>query len=203
MFSELDIRTQLTLANYNRWLRTFYSDRKENNDWSESYVSCGNHAAFVIEQLGFPVKDFGESNEVNEDTIDDIIKHLDKGHLVDLLHDYKDRMIFSRLPEDNRYGNHEFQIIKGGDKYFVVQGFLYAYKHSLIAYSKDEIRDMLHNIITNLSDYENKKVWGDLDLDMFKRYFRTELFMYPTLPVLKHRLVHNVVLTYDVFIKGL
>lgn len=202
MFSEHEIRTQLTCANYTKWLRgSFYSDREENNDWSKSTGSCGAHAGFVVEQLGFPVKDFRKSTEVNKDTIDNIIKHLDKGHLVDLIHNYKDGMIFSRLPKDNRYGNHQFQIIKGGDKYFVTQGFLHAFKHSLIAYSQEEIRTMLHNIITRLSDYENKKVWGDLDIDLYKKYFRTELFMYPTLPVLKHRLVHNVILTYDVYIK--
>jgi hypothetical protein len=174
---------------------------KEDDDWNKYTGSCGAHAGFVIEQLGFPVKDFREGKEVNDYTIDDVIKHLDKGHLVDLIHNYKDGMIFSRLPKDNRYGNHQFQIIKGGDEYFVTQGFLHAYKHSLIAYSKEEIRVMLHDIITHLSDYENKKVWGDLDSDLFKRYFRTELFMYPKRSVLKHRLVHNVILTYDIYVR--
>ena len=202
MFSELEIRTKLTLANYARWFRGSFYSKNEENFSDKSVGSCGSHAAFVIEQLGFPVKHFSESTEFNEHTIDDIIKHLNKGHLVDLLHDYKDRMISYRLPKDNRYGNHEFQIIKGGDKYFVTQGYMDAYKHSLIAYSQEEIRTMLQNILTRLCDYENKKVWGDLDLDLYKKYFRTELFMLNTVPVLKHRLVHNVILTYDVYIKG-
>jgi hypothetical protein len=200
MFSELDIRTKLTSENYTRWLRTsFYSKIEEGDDWNKATGACGSHALFVIEQLGFSRGDFSKKAEVNAQTIDDIITQLKKGRLVDLIHNYKDGMIFSHLPKDNRYGNHQFQIIKGGDKYFLTQGFLHAYKHSLIAYSEKEIRTMLHDIITYLSDYENKKVWGDLDLDLYKKYFRTEFFMYPKRPVLKHRLVHNVTLTYEAF----
>lgn len=200
LLSESNIRKNLTIENYNRFLRTsFYSKMKEGDDWDNETGTCGAHASFVIEQLGFKSKDFSDYNIVTINTIDNIIKNLNKGYLIDLYHNYKDKLIFSRLPKDNRYGNHQFQIIKGGDKYFVTQGFLHAYKHSLIAYSEEDIRVMLNDIITKLSDYENKKKWSDLDLDLYKKYLRTDLFMYPKRRVIPNRLVHNVVLRVDVY----
>lgn len=200
MFSEETIKNKLTLDNYNKWLKTsFYSKQTKGDDWDPKTATCGAHASFVIECLGFKTKDFRKDKEVTKDNIDSIINDLNKGYLVDLIHNYKDGMTFSRLPKDNRYGNHQFQIIKGGNKYFVTQGFLHAYKHSLISYSENEIRDMLYNIITDLCDYDNNKKWSNLNLELYKKYFRTPLFMYPKKPVIHNRLMHNIILTYDTY----
>jgi hypothetical protein len=199
-FSESQIKNNLTLAHYNKWLKgSFYWGKPKDDDWDPATGSCGAHASFVIEQLGFKVKDFGNYTLTTTSTIKDIFAALDKGYLVDLIHNYADRDMFSKLPKDNRYGNHQFQIIKGGDKYFVTQGFLHAYKHSLRGYSREEIQTMLQDILTKLSDYENTKRWGDLELDLYKKYFRTELFLYPQRRVPLDRRVHNVVLKYDVY----
>jgi hypothetical protein len=202
MFSEDYIRNHLTLYNYNKWLKmSFYSKQIKSDDWDPDTATCGAHASFVIECLGFKIKDFRKDKDVTKENIDNIIEALDKGELVDLIYNYKDKMIFSRLPKDNRYGNHQFQIIKGGDKYFITQGFLHAYKHSLISYSKCEIREILYNIINEICDYNNNKIWGDLNLELYKKYFRTPLFMYPKRPVQLNRLVHNVILSYDTYKK--
>lgn len=202
MFSETYIRNNLTLDNYNKWLKTsFYSKQEKGDDWDPATASCGAHASFVIESLGFKRKDFRKDKEVTKETIDNIIDALNKGYLIDLIHNYKDSSIFTRLPKDNRYGNHQFQIIKGGNKYFLTQGFLHAYKHSLIAYSEDEIREILNNIITELSDYDNNKKWINLNLELYKKYFRTPIFMYPKRNVILNRLVHNIILTYDIYKK--
>lgn len=200
MHSEKHIKNKLTLDNYNKWLKTsFYSKQEKGDDWDPATATCGAHASFVIESLGFKQKDFRKDITVTKEIIEDIIDNLNKGYLVDLIHNYKDGMMFSRLPKDNRYGNHQFQIIKGGNKYFLTQGFLHAYKHSLIAYTEEEIRNMLYNIITQLSDYDNNKKWGNLNLELYSKYFRTPLFMYPKRDVLLNRLIHNVILTYDIY----
>jgi hypothetical protein len=175
--------------------------QEKGDDWDPATSKCGVHAAFAIEKLGFKPKDFGDNTLVTESTIDDILTSLNKGYLIDLVHNYADYKTFNKLPKDNRYGNHQFTIIKGGDKYFVTQGFLHAYKHSLIFYTEDEIREMLLNIIRKLSDYDNNKKWGDLELELYKKYFRTELFMYPKRPVLRDRFIHGIVLKYDIYKK--
>ena len=205
VFSESKIKNNLTLANYNKWMKTSWmsgwiSRQEKGDDWDPATSKCGVHAAFTIEQLGFKPKDFGDNILVTESNIDNILTALKKGYLIDFVHNYADYK-FNNLPKDNRYGNHEFTIIKGGEKYFVTQGFLHAYKHSLVSYTEDEIREMLLNIITKLSDYDNNKKWGDLELDLYKKYFRTELFMYPKRPVLRDRLVHGINLKYDVYKK--
>jgi hypothetical protein len=200
MFSEDHIKKILTLPNYNKWLKgSFYANTPPSDDWDPKTATCGAHASFVIDALGFKTKDYRKDTLLTPSTIDKIIEQLNKGYLVDFIHNYKDSMEFSKLPKDNRYGNHQFQIVKGGNKYFITQGFLHAYKHSLIAYTEEEIRTILENIITELSDYEDNKKWSDLNLDLYEKYFRTPLFMYPKKPVLKDRLIHNVVLTYDVY----
>lgn len=175
--------------------------QEKGDDWDPATATCGVHATFAVEQLGFKPKDFADNILVTESNIDNIISALNKGYLINFVHNYADYKTFNNLPKDNRYGNHQFTIVKGGNKYFVTQGFLHAYKHSLISYTEDEIREMLFNIITKLSDYDNNKKWSDLELDLYKKYFRTELFMYPKRPVLRDRFVHGTVLKYDVFKK--
>jgi hypothetical protein len=199
VFSEHTIRSKLTERAYTKWLASsFFAKRQPDDSWNPSTGTCGSHAMFVSETLGFPTKDFGNPRLVTSSTISQILSHLDKGHLVECFHDYKDSNTFMNLPKDNRYGNHVFSIVKGGSSYFVTQGFLHAYRHSLLAYTRDEIETMLHRILDELCDYDDKKRWGDLNLPLYKEYFRTELFMFPKRKVLPNRLVHGIVLTYDV-----
>jgi hypothetical protein len=193
------IKKHLTTETYTKWLKaSFYSRFEKGDDWDPATGSCGAHAAFVEEELGFLSEptEVRTKKRVTVETIDTIIDLLNEGVMIDFIHNYKDYRTFSALPKDNRYGNHEFQILKGGDTYFVTQGFLHAYKHSLVAYSEREIREMLHDIITKLSDYESNKKWGDLELGLYKKYFKTDFFMYPKRPVLLKRPIHGVELTY-------
>ena len=198
VFTEHTIRSKLTEQAYKKWLTTsFFAKFQPNDSWDPSTGTCGSHAIFVSETLGFPTKEFGNQRLVTRVNIHHILDLVDKGHLVECFHDYKDGKTFMNLPKDNRYGNHVFSIVKGGDHYFVTQGFLHAYRHSLIPYTRDEIQTMLQRIIDELCDYEDKKHWRDLKLPLYKTYFRTELFMFPKRPVLPNRLVHGIVLTYD------
>jgi hypothetical protein len=203
MVSDEYIRKELTVPNYNKWLRnSFYSRYTEKtDDWDPKTATCGAHAAFVVEQLGFKPKDFRKSTVLETHTIGKVLALLDKGYLVDFIHNYADKATFSNLPKDNRYGNHQFQIIKGDKHYFITQGFLHAYKHSLVQYTREEIQEILQNILTELSDYENKKRWKDINDELYKEYFCTELFMYPKRPVKMDRLVHNIIVTYDYYTK--
>jgi len=203
MFSENDIKINITLEKYNRWLKTslYKNDIKKTNDWDPKTAACGVHIQFVIEQLNFKTKVFTNFIIVTENNINDIINKLKKGYLINLSHRYKNPYKFDNLPKDNRYGNHTFNIIKGGNKYFITQGFLHSYKHSLTSYSEDEIRKLLYNIITQLCDYNDNKKWGDLNLELYEKYFKTPLFMYPKQTVLLNRLVHNVILKYDTYKK--
>ncbi len=192
MISKETLKDTLTLRKYINWFQqTIQQDIAE--------ARCGTHVWWVIEALGLKQKEYAEYRTITISDISTIISLLDKGHIVNFLHDYKDRNIFNRLRKDNRYGNHEFQILKVDDTYFLTQGFQYAYLHSLIGYSRPEIEEILRNIIEKLSDYDNTKRWGDLDLSLYRKYFRTDLFMYPKLPVNKSGRVHNVVLQADVY----
>jgi hypothetical protein len=198
VFSERTLRSKLTEQAYTKWLgESFFAKKQPSDSWNPATGTCGSHAIFVSETLGFPVKDFGNKRLVTASTIPHILNFLDKGHLVEYFHDYKDRRTFMNLPKDNRYGNHVVSIIKGGSHYFVTQGFLHAYRHSLIAYSRDEIKTMLHRIVDELCDYDNNKHWRDINFPLYKEYFRTDFFMFPKRKVLPNRLVHGVVLTYD------
>lgn len=198
MLTEKELRTKLTVGNYSRWLQAHFAHKKKGDDWDPATATCGVHAWWVMEALKIPSKDFSDTRIVNLSDIPSLLDNLDKGAVLDFLHDYKDRKTMMRLHKDNRYGNHEFLILKGGDKYFVTQGYLHAYKHSLIAYSRVEIATMLETIITRMSDYENNKTWSDLDVVAFHRYFRTRPFLYPKCPIKPTGRMHNIVLTVDI-----
>ncbi len=199
MFTEKDIRTKLTAARYSHWLRANFGHKKKDDDWDPATGTCGVHAWWVLEALKIPEKEFGDYKLVTVTDIPALLGELDKGRTLSFLHDYNDRKTMLRLHKDNRYGNHEFLVLKGGDKYFVTQGFLHAYKHSLIAYTRDEIATMLRDIIEKMSDYENRKQWSDMDAAAFQRYFRTPPFLYPKLPVKLTGRMHNIVLKVDIY----
>lgn len=199
-FTEKNIKTQLTLQNYNKWLsESWLSEKEDDDDWNKQTSKCGVHSVWVIEQLGITSKEFANYEILIPKNISRILDLLDKGHLIQFNHDYKNNKTFSNLRKNNRYGNHVFNIVKGSDKYFVTQGFLNAYKHSVIHYNRSEIQDMLYDIIEKLSDYDNTKKWSDIDLPLYKKYFRTELFLYPKLPLLLNGKMHNIVLRYDIY----
>jgi hypothetical protein len=192
MINEDVLRSTLTLQNYIKWFqRTLQQDIRE--------ARCGTHVWWVIEALGLKQKEYAEYKTVRLNDIPTIISLLDKGHLINFLHNYSDGTVFTRLRKDNRYGNHEFQIIKAGDKYFLSQGFENAYLHSLVGYTRPQIEQMLKDIIEKLSDYTNTKRWGDLDASLYKKYFKTDLQMYPNLPLNTTGKVHNVVLQADIY----
>jgi hypothetical protein len=199
MFTEQGIRTKLTVSRYSQWLKAHFSHKKKDDDWDPATGTCGTHAWWVLEALNIPEKDFGDYKLVTANNIQGLLDKLDKGHILSFLHDYNDRKTMLRLHKDNRYGNHEFLILKGGDKYFVTQGFLHAYKHSLIAYTRDEIATMIRIIIEKMSDYENRKHWGDMDAAAFQHYFRTTPFLYPKLPIKPTGRMHNIVLKVDIY----
>ncbi len=81
-----------------------------------------------------------------------------------------------------------------GSHYFLSQGYLHKYKHSLRSYTKEEVKNMLEDIITNHSDYENTKKWKDIDISLHKKYFMTDLRLFPDNPPLPERKVNQIVL---------
>jgi hypothetical protein len=209
MFSEKFIRKQLTAENFEKWLQINFYDHVHNsykssitNEWNPYTGSCAMHVVFTVEQLGkkMPEKmlNYIGFKIVTENSIDHILDLLDKGKIIEFIHTYRDRHIVNHLPKENRYGSHDFAIIKASseNKYFVAQSYLHAYKHSLISYTKDEIKTMLHDIITGLSDYENNKVWSDVNMKLHKKYFRTDLKNYYGDPFKKDGKMHNIVLSY-------
>ena len=187
--TESFLRSNLTVGKYETWLK---------HNFPKSEPSCGTHMLWLYNVLGIQAPEYSHHKIIHTSDIPNILNTLDKGAMIEFLHDYKNRMITGRLAKDNIYGNHTFAILKAGDKYFVTQGFMYAYKHSLISYTRDEIEQMLGDIIDKLCDYENKKTWADADLSLFKKYFRTELFFYPKRRVKLSGRMHNVVLRMEV-----
>ena len=84
------------------------------------------------------------------------------------------------------------------NKYFLSQGFQFEYKHSLRSYTRDKIEKMLNNIIKYLCDYENKKLWKDLDLTYYKKYFKADLLVgkMSQLNVIPTKKVNDIILEY-------
>lgn len=190
-FSEAHIRKHLSTANYDSFLRKEYP--KEGQEyWDPQTGSCGFHARFVYESLG--VKEVKEFEEVKTKDIDKILDDLDKGFVLTLLHNYPTDARFFDMPKDNRYGNHIFTLVKGGAKYFMTQAYLHRYKHSLKAFSRESVKAMLADLLLHHSDPDNTKLWKDIDLSLHKKYFLTDLRIWPDLPVLPHRKVHGITL---------
>jgi hypothetical protein len=185
VFSEHFIRSKLTTKNYDKYLdRTFYFGEDPfklpaDDNWDPKTGSCAIHALFTIEALGKKVteqiKQYKGFQDVTEKNIENILSKLDKGHIIEFTHSYRNKSI--SLPRDNLYDSHDFIIVKGGNKYFLSQGFQFEYKHLLSSYTRRQVEKMLNDIVIYLCDYENIKLWKNLDLSYYKRYFKAELLV--------------------------
>ena len=198
--SEFDLRKLLTSQKYTSWLKSDsrFKDLEDGDDWDKRTARCGSHAIWVEQALGILAKEFSAFQIVTTKDVSRILSLLDAGHVLSFIHNYENEEIMFRLKKNNRYGNHEFIVLKGGDKYFVTQGFLHAYKHSLIAYTRAQIEKMFTDIIEKLCDYDDNRTWNEMELPLYKKYFRTDLFMYPKLPINPAGKVHKVVLRMDI-----
>ena len=195
MRTEKEVKEKLSLRNYSKFLNEFYPKSVSKDIqpyWDPETGSCGFHARFTLEALG--VKPYRDYTLVHLKDIDSILERLEKGEVIEFLHNYPTDAKFSDLPKDNRYGNHIFVVVKGGSHYFLSQGYLHKYKHSLRSYTKEEVKNMLEDIITNHSDYENTKKWKDIDISLHKKYFMTDLRLFPDNPPFAERKVNQIVL---------
>ncbi len=191
--TESQVREALTAAHYQSFLNTKYPKtvaKHERPYWNPETGSCGFHARFTYEALG--VKHSGDYKVVKIKDIEKLLDALDRGEVLGFLHAYPSDSVFFTLPKDNRYGNHVFVLVKGGSKYFLSQGYLHKYKHSLTAMTREEVAQMLRDIIEKHSDYEDSKTWADIDLDVHRRYFKVEARVFPDKPFLSHRKVHGI-----------
>jgi hypothetical protein len=193
MRSESSVRNALTVNQYNKYLKLHYP-KKPFKGFEEYYNSetgsCGFHARFTKEALG--VENKGETKLIHIKDIETILNDLDNEEVLEFLHGYPSDLKFSSIPKDNRYGFHIFVLVKGGSKYFMSQGYLHRYKHSLRAYTRTEIEEMLKNIITYLCDYKDIKLWKDIDFSIHKKYFLTDLSIFPNKPILPERKVNQI-----------
>jgi hypothetical protein len=206
--SEKIVRSKLTEKNYDKYLdENFYFGENPfklpaDDDWDPATGSCAMHALFTIESLGGnltkDIKNYKGFKLLNETTVDSIIKILDLGSIVELTHVYRDKNLVKTLPRNNVYDSHDFCLIKGDSKYFLSQGYQFAYKHSLKALSREQLKQMLLDIIVHLCDYDNNKVWKDLDLSYYNKYFKADLTLgkMDKLPVNPEKKVNGIVLEY-------
>lgn len=208
ILKETFIKSKLTKKNYDIYLdkNVYYGEDPyklpADDDWDPSTGSCAMHSLFTIESLGGKItdkiKNYVGFKEVNELNIANIINKLDSGSIIEFLHSYKDKSLVNKLPRNNVYDSHDFIIVKGDNKYFLSQGFQFEYKHSLRSYTRDKIEKMLNNIIKYLCDYENKKLWKDLDLTYYKKYFKADLLVgkMSQLNVIPTKKVNGIILEY-------
>jgi len=208
VFSDHFIRSKLTTKNYDTYLdKTFYFGEDPfklpaDDDWDPKTGSCAIHALFTIEALGKKItekiKGYKGFNEATVKSIENILSKLDKGHLVEFTHSYRNKSLMKSLPRNNLYDSHDFILVKGGRKYFLSQGFQFEYKHSLTSYTREQVETMLKDILIYLCDYENKKLWKDLDLSYYKKYFKAELLVgkMDQLQVDPEKRVNGIILEY-------
>jgi len=208
VLSEKIVRTKLTQKNYDAYLdeNVYYGEDPfklpADDDWDPATGTCAMHSVFTIESLGATVTDsikqYKGFKEVTEAEIDTIIKKLDSGSIIELLHVYRNKELVETLPRNNVYDSHDFCIVKGGSKYFLSQGFQFFYKHSLKAYTREQIRKMLHDIVVYLCDYANVKMWKDLNLAYYNKYFKADLTVgkMDLLPADPEKKVNGIVLEY-------
>ena len=194
MRSEKAVQTALSLSNYTSYLRTKYPPKEDFKGAEEYYDpetgSCGFHARFTKEALG--VQDKGDTTLVHLKDIVSLLNALDKGEVLEFLHGYPSDAKYTSVPKDNRYGFHIFVLVKGGSKYFMSQGYLHRYKHSLRAYTRNQIKEMLIKLILSHCDYTDTKRWKDLDLSLHTKYFGTPLRIFPDKPVYPERKVNQI-----------
>ena len=191
-FTETFIRTNLTRARYVAWAKKMKMNPQ-----------CGLHVWFCMETLGIPRKDFSEYQLVSENNITRLLQRLDRGYVLKFYHNYNTPMIVNRLGKRNRYVNHEWVVVKGGDKYFMLQGFLGVYLHSCRSYSRNELQTMLSDIVCKMSDYDNTRKWKDVDASLFRQYFGApplaiDFKTDQTYPVVPTGKMHNIVLKVDI-----
>lgn len=210
VLSEQFIRSKLTTRNYDAYLdKTFYFGEDPfklpaDDDWDPRTGSCSMHALFTIEALGKTVPDqvkqFKGFKELTENQIDTVIARLDAGNIVELIHSYRNKSLVETLPRNNVYDSHDFVLVKGGAKYFLSQGFQYEYKHSLISYTREQVRTMLNDLLLHVCDPHNKKRWKDLDLSYYKKYFKAPLLVgkLDQLTVDPNKKVNGVILEYTI-----
>lgn len=195
MRTEQEIRHLLSGKRYKNYLEEKYPKEPKFVDkvyWNPKTGSCGFHARFTLESLGVKGKD--DYKLVKIETIPTLLTRLDNGDVLSFLHNYPTDATFTKLPKDNRYGNHIFVLVKGGDKYFLSQGYLHKYAHSLTTMTREQVSKMLEDIIKNHSDYDNKKTWSDIDVSLHKKYFKTPLRLFPDSLPQPSRKVHGIVL---------
>lgn len=202
------IRKQITVKNYDIYLdeNVYHGEDPfklpADDDWDPATGTCAMHATFTIESLGATVtesiKQYKGFKEVTEERIDSIMKKLDSGSIIELLHVYRDKSLVKTLPRNNVYDSHDFILVKGGSKYFLSQGFQFFYKHSLKAYSGDQVLKMLRDIVLYLCDPDGTKKWKDLDLKYYNKYFKADLTVgkMDSLPVKPEKKVHGIILQY-------
>jgi hypothetical protein len=185
IFTEKYIRSTLTVPNYDAYLdRIVYQGEDPfklpaDDDWDPKTGTCATHALFTIDSLGGKVtenlKQYKGFKIVRDDTIDTIVEKLDLGSIIELVHTYRDKSLVETLPRNNVYDSHDFVLVKGGNKYFLSQGFQFVYKHSLKAYTKEQIKKMLHELLEYICDPDNTKQWKDLDFSYYMKYFNAIL----------------------------
>jgi hypothetical protein len=208
LLSEKFIRSKLTEGNYDRYLdqNVYFGENPfklpADDDWDPATGTCAMHSIFTMESLGAMVtpaiKNYEGFKPVTKDVIETIVKKLDSGSIIELIHVYRDKSLVKTLSRENVYDSHDFCIVKGGSRYFLSQGFQFFYKHSLKAYSREQVKKMLFDIITYLCDYDNNKKWGDLDLSYYNKYFLADLTLgkMDLLPIDSKKQVNGVILEY-------
>jgi hypothetical protein len=208
ILSEKFVRTKLTQKNYDAYLdkNVYYGEDPfklpADDDWDPATGTCAIHCLFTIESLGTTVtnsiKQYKGFKEVTEADTENIMKKLDTGSIIEFLHVYRDKSLVETLPRNNVYDSHDFCIVKGGSKYFLSQGFQFFYKHSLKAYTGDQVRKMLNDILVYLCDYDNVKKWADLNVAYYNKYFKADLTVgkMDLLPVDPEKKVNGIVLEY-------
>jgi hypothetical protein len=188
--TEAEVRKALTLAKYDRFLKEKYpraANAGQEELWNPETGSCGFHSYFTEKALG--VEDYREYEPVRRTAIPWILHLLENGEVLFFLHNYLEGdHVFQKMPKDNRYPPHMFVVVKGGDKYFLSQGYLHEYTHSLVSYTREDLVKMFEEIIDGLSDFGKTKTWADLDLHIYKKYFKVNMRMLP------HRRVNGIAL---------
>jgi len=210
VLSEQFIRSKLTTRNYDTYLdKTFYFGEDPfklpaDDEWDPRTGSCSMHALFTIEALGKKVpehvKQFKGFKELTEPHIDSVIARLDAGNIVELTHSYRNKSFVDSLPRNNVYDSHDFVLVKGGVKYFLSQGFQYEYKHSLISYTREQVKTMLSDLLLHVCDPKTEKRRKDLDLSYYKKYFKAPLLVgkLDQLPVDPNKKVNGIILEYTI-----
>lgn len=208
ILKESFIKSKLTKKNYDIYLdkNVYYGEDPyklpADDDWDPSTGSCAMHSLFTIESLGGKItdkiKNYVGFKEVKSTNISKILDKLDSGSIIEFLHSYKDKSLVNKLPRNNVYDSHDFIIVKRGNKYFLSQGFQFEYKHSLRSYNRYKIEKMLNDIIKYLCDYDNKKLWKDLDLTYYKKYFKADLLVgkMSQLNIIPTKKVNGIILEY-------